>query len=311
MAGEQQSQKTYYEILGVEPTADAATIEAAYHGRSLRFRVGLFDDRPRDMSGPTRVEVEEAYAVLGDPVARARYDAMLFPGGLPAPPPQRRSRRVAAWVWWVLAVWLLVGTVALTFTWRARTAQTAQTAEPRDPVGQILAGDSVLRVTLTARAAEPAATSTATPTPVATATPAPSPTVVALASTATATPTVIPTATSTPSPSPTATTPPSPPSPTPTSTPTPEPPPTEPPPPTPTPTPVPAFPATDRIGTRTPVHLRSGPGTNYPILDALPFGTLLAATGESATVNGVFWRRFRLKDGRTGWVRDLDTFPVR
>src|SRR5215210_6401444 len=82
--------KTHYEVLGVEPTADAATIEAAYHGRSLRYRVGLFDDRPRELAGPTREEVEAAYAVLGNPEARARYDALLFPGGPPAPLPPPR-----------------------------------------------------------------------------------------------------------------------------------------------------------------------------------------------------------------------------
>ena len=82
------------------------------------------------------------------------------------------------------------------------------------------------------------------------------------------------------------------------------------PPPPPPPPPPAAFPATDQIGTQTPVNLRAGPGTDYPSLGALPFGTLLAATGESATVDGVLWRRFRLADGRAGWVRDLDTFPV-
>ncbi len=88
----------------------------------------------------------------------------------------------------------------------------------------------------------------------------------------------------------------------------PPPPPTEPPP---TPTPVPPFPATDRIGTTVPVNLRNGPGTNFASLGALPPGTLLAATGESANAGGYLWRRFRLQDGRVGWVRDLDVIAVR
>src|SRR5919202_4713922 len=141
--------KTYYEVLGVEPTADAATIEAAYHGRSLRFRVGLFDNRPQDLSGPTREEVEAAYAVLGDAEARAWYDAQLFPGGPPLPkgtrppPPPLRIRRVAPWVWCALAAWVLVAAIALAVTWRARSA------ERRDPVGRILAGESAFPATMT------------------------------------------------------------------------------------------------------------------------------------------------------------------
>ena len=49
----------------------------------------------------------------------------------------------------------------------------------------------------------------------------------------------------------------------------------------------------------------------FASLGALAPGTLLAATGESATSGGNLWRRFRLQDGRTGWVRDIDVLPVR
>ena len=300
MAGERPSGKTYYDILGVHPTADAATIEAAYHGRSLRFRVGLFDDRPRELSGPTREEVEEAYAVLGDPAARARYDAALFPDRPPAPLPPLSPpppRRVAPWVWGMLAVWVLVATVALGVTWRVRSA------EQRDPVGRILAGDSGVRATMTVRALAPAATETTIPAP----TPAPQAGTLVSTTTPAPSPGIAPSPPSDPAAAP----PPSPPS-----TPEPAESATAPPPPTPAPEPPPpppppaAFPATDQIGTQTPVNLRAGPGTDYPSLGALPSGTLLAATGESATVDGVLWRRFRLADGRAGWVRDLDTFPV-
>jgi uncharacterized protein YraI len=59
-----------------------------------------------------------------------------------------------------------------------------------------------------------------------------------------------------------------------------------------------------------PVNLRAGPGTNYAILDTLPTGTLLAATGPTGTSGGFTWRQFRLRDGRVGWVRDADVLPV-
>jgi uncharacterized protein YraI len=60
-----------------------------------------------------------------------------------------------------------------------------------------------------------------------------------------------------------------------------------------------------------PVNLRSGPGTGFATLGSLAPGTLLAATGESATSGGYLWRRFRVADGRIGWVRDIDVLPVR
>lgn len=74
--------------------------------------------------------------------------------------------------------------------------------------------------------------------------------------------------------------------------------------------PAPSFRPTDRIGAAVPVNLRSGPGTNYAPLDTLPPGTLLEATGESASAGGFLWRRFRLEDGRLGWVRQADVLPV-
>ena len=289
-----------------------------------------------------------AYAVLGDREGRARYDARLFPGGPPAPPPtpRLRIRRVAPWVWWALAAWVLVGAIALAVTWRGRSA------ERRDPVGRILAGESEFRATMTARALLPPATNTvgtpptsspaaiariasaastaapsATPSPLprpspAATTPAPTPSLplppLPTPTTAPAAPAAAPTeppptATAVPEPPPPPPPPPPAPVPAPAPAPPPPPPPAPPPPPPrpPPPPPPPAFPATDRIGTQTPVNLRSGPGTSYPSQGALPPSTLLAATGETATVNGVLWRRFRLEDGRIGWVRDLDTFPVR
>ncbi len=81
---------------------------------------------------------------------------------------------------------------------------------------------------------------------------------------------------------------------------------------TPTPSPtIPAFAATDRINTEIPVNFRAGPGTAYAAQAALPPGTLLAAIGETATVDGVVWRQFSLADGTVGWVRAQDVLAVR
>ncbi|CAA9580462.1 MAG: hypothetical protein AVDCRST_MAG19-3886 [uncultured Thermomicrobiales bacterium] len=82
-------------------------------------------------------------------------------------------------------------------------------------------------------------------------------------------------------------------------------------PPPPPPVPTPTFRPTDRVGTVLSVNLRTGPGAEFPSQGLLPTGTLLSATGETVTVRGVLWRRFALQDGRNGWVRDLDTLPVR
>lgn len=78
---------------------------------------------------------------------------------------------------------------------------------------------------------------------------------------------------------------------------------------TPTPTP-PAFVATDRVNTELPVNFRGGPSTSFPSQGALPPGTLLAATGNAQTTDGVLWREFRLANGTIGWIRAQDAAPV-
>lgn len=352
-----------YQILGVEPTAEQAAIEAAFHGRLLRFRVGRFGERSGRLAGPSQAEIERAFAVLGDPAARARYDAEHFPEKA-APTPAPARRRFPPWLWGLLALWVLglgvIGVVAV----RGRDSF----APTPDTAIQVVGATSVARATPTIAATPPTATASipvtlaaqtaapvtaaAVPSPSPT-TPLPPPTTLALAPTpaptsppqpdptatappATATPPPLPTATPAPSPTaslPTATsataapTPPRPPTATPLAlakptpdepTPTPQPLPRSPAPPPPTATPVPpppplpppAFEATDWIGTALPVNLRAGPGTDYPSQGVLRTGTLLEATGEASMTGGVLWRRFALPDGRLGWVRDLDTFPV-
>ena len=92
----------------------------------------------------------------------------------------------------------------------------------------------------------------------------------------------------------------------PTAEPTPEPSPD----PTPEPTPPPPFLATDRVGAPVPVNLRAGPGTTYASLGTVPPGTALEATGEATDMGGFTWRRFRLVDGRVGWLRQADVLPL-
>lgn len=337
----------HYRTLGVGPDADAAAIEAAYHSRSLRFRIGLLRDQGRELPGPSQVEVERAFAVLGDPEERARYDAAHFPDAPPRLEATRRRRRAAPlWLWALLAVWLVViGAVAI-------IGLRSRNTSGEDAIGRIVTGtgEATARASATAVAAQAslvgtptplartatpvmAATTTAAPVsspppvaaaPTGTPTSGPSPTVTALPpATATATATIPPSPEpiSTPAPEPTVAPPPETtptpepePEPEPTPTPPPPPPPASPPPPPPPPTPTtvptPAFRPTDRVGTTLPVNLRSGPGVNYPSRGLLQNGTLLAATGETSATGGVLWRRFALADGRTGWIRDLDTFPV-
>ena len=319
----------YYEILGLQPEADATAVDAAYRGRSLRFRVGQPRTRGAEQAGPTQEQVEQAYAILGDPESRALYDAVYFPA---KQPPTKRRRRIPIWFWAIIGVWVIALLAVVIVGLRSRTqsddgaigriaGQTATlaaagvgggTATVSPSGGGVAPGGSP-----TLAAALPRSTATST-VPDATAT-------IAAVSTATATvaPTTAPSPTQTTAPTltvgptSTATAPP----PTATSAPAPTPvPPTVVPPtiapepgpePEPQPTATPSFRATDRIGTPLSVNLRNGPGAAYPSLGLLPTGTLLHATGESATVSGQLWRRFLLQDGRVGWVRDLDVFSAR
>ncbi|HEY7107281.1 MAG TPA: J domain-containing protein [Acidimicrobiia bacterium] len=62
--------KTYYEQLGVAPTASAADIRAAY--RTLART--LHPDRARGQASSRMASINEAWRVLGDPTRRAAYD---------------------------------------------------------------------------------------------------------------------------------------------------------------------------------------------------------------------------------------------
>lgn len=314
--GMMAKEPTYYEILGLQPDADGAAIEAAYRGRSLRFKVGQPRTRAAEQAGPTQEQIEQAYAILGDPESRTLYDAVYFPLKQPR---NVRQRRVPPWLGALgsacIVALLVVGCIGI----RSRAASDGgaigriigQRATASAVAGGVSAtpssGPSVTagNASPTSAAALPAVTAIRT-AQIATAT-VPvtlAPSVTAIPTTAPSpTPTVAPTATAEPTATATLAPPP---------TATPLPPPTVASAPEPEPTAVaPSFRATDRIGTALSVNLRSGPGAYYASLGLLPTGTLLQATGETAVVGGQLWRRFILEDGRVGWVRDLDVFSVR
>ncbi|MFN8513313.1 MAG: hypothetical protein U0232_01730 [Thermomicrobiales bacterium] len=318
------SEPNYYQTLGVEPTADQAAIEAAYQGKALRFRLGQLRDRARTLPGPSQEEIEQAFAVLGNPEARALYDAAYFPEKATA------RRRLPVWLWGVAAAWVAVIAIVIVLGARSRLVGDG------GPIGQLVGTATATAVPSVVAAVPP----TETATLAATAAPPTNTAVAVVAPSSAPTPTIPAAPTDTPTPAtpsltfrPTAT---EPPSPTatiangnaradrhacadrhavpPTATPVP-PPPTEAPPteaPPPEPTPTPSFRATDRIAVTVQVNLRAGPGTNFATVGpALAPGTLLAATGESANAGGYLWRRFEVADGRFGWVRDVDVLPVR
>lgn len=293
----------YYAALGLQADANEEAIEAAYRGRSLRFRVGQPRARATDQVGATQEQIEQAYAILGDPEARALYDA----NHLPTKPPRTVRRRVPPWVWVLGSMWLvallIVGCVGI----RSRASS------DDNPIGRIISQ------TVTAGAVAEGGKATATPSiGAATTARKVSPTSAALLPTTATSTTVtvslppVPVRTTIPisTPRPTLTV-----APTATELPTaaaaPLPPPVvSEPAPAPEPTPPPSFRATDRIGTTLPVNLRSGPGSGYRSFGLLPTGTPLQATGETVSAGGQLWRRFVLEDGQIGWVRDLDVLPA-
>jgi molecular chaperone DnaJ len=62
----------YYQVLGIDRNADEAEIRKAYKRRALKYHP---DRNPGDPKAQDRMkEINEAYAVLVDPVKRQRYD---------------------------------------------------------------------------------------------------------------------------------------------------------------------------------------------------------------------------------------------
>ncbi len=76
---------SHYDVLGVAPAADDATLRRAYVALARRHHPDLAGGDPARMRA-----VNEAWATLGDPDRRARYDqslTMVHQPSAPAPPP--------------------------------------------------------------------------------------------------------------------------------------------------------------------------------------------------------------------------------
>jgi molecular chaperone DnaJ len=73
----------HYTVLGIGPTVGAAEIRRAYRQLALRHH----PDRAGVAATATFQRIVEAYRVLSDPAARARYDAAACRPGAPAAPP--------------------------------------------------------------------------------------------------------------------------------------------------------------------------------------------------------------------------------
>ena len=70
--------RDYYEVLGVPRDADAAVLKRAYRELALKFHPDQNPDNPE--AEASFKEVSEAYTVLSEPEARARYDRRGFEG---------------------------------------------------------------------------------------------------------------------------------------------------------------------------------------------------------------------------------------
>lgn len=84
--------KTHYEILGLEPTADADAIKKAFRREIARYhpdKVTHLGTEFQEMAATRAAELTVAYKALSEPASRAEYDASLAthqpPPHVPAP----------------------------------------------------------------------------------------------------------------------------------------------------------------------------------------------------------------------------------
>lgn len=67
-----QSERDYYEVLGIEPNASAEEIRRAYH--RLAFQCHPDRHEETEEANKKMQEINEVYAVLSDPIKRREYD---------------------------------------------------------------------------------------------------------------------------------------------------------------------------------------------------------------------------------------------
>lgn len=80
--------------------------------------------------------------------------------------------------------------------------------------------------------------------------------------------------------------------------------------PEPTPTEEEGFVPTHLSNTTDTVNFRSGPGTDFGVVDTMSPGTPLRATGESGVAgDSLTWLEFETEDGTIGWIREIDSVP--
>jgi len=102
--------RDYYAVLGVSPTSEDVVISAAYRALMRRYHP---DADPSSEAAQRAQAINAAYAVLGDPEKRARYDGSLAAQGLIRPDTEHRvglARRM------VLGPAAMIGLVALAAT---------------------------------------------------------------------------------------------------------------------------------------------------------------------------------------------------
>lgn len=84
-----EGQKSFYELLGVEPTADRSEIKKAH----MRLSRAYHPDSAEDGKGDSELfkEVQEAWKILGDETAREDYDLSRVKKAAPTPEARPRS----------------------------------------------------------------------------------------------------------------------------------------------------------------------------------------------------------------------------
>jgi curved DNA-binding protein CbpA len=67
-----QSERDYYEVLGIAPSASAEEIRRAYHKRA--FQCHPDRNQGGDEANKEMQEINEIYTILSDPITRREYD---------------------------------------------------------------------------------------------------------------------------------------------------------------------------------------------------------------------------------------------